>query len=326
MIDIPSVTGSEAAFAGFLESHLAALGFAIERQPITAGRFNLFASAGGRPRIVFCSHLDTVPPFFPSSEDGQFIYGRGACDTKGIIASMILAGEQLYLEGARDFGYLMVVGEETDSVGAKEANRAFAGRDIETVILGEPTESKFVRASKGALTATVRFRGVAAHSAYPERGQSAVLKMATAIQEISTGHWGEDPILGTGTANIGVVRGGEKPNIVPGQAELEMIFRTVEEPERVKSKLAEIVRRHDGEIIASHGNPPTWMTVPEGNESIVVAFNTDAPHLTALGKIILFGPGSILDAHGAQERISTSEIFAAVETYRTLAASLLAER
>ncbi|MEO8215973.1 MAG: M20/M25/M40 family metallo-hydrolase [Acidobacteriota bacterium] len=326
LIDLPSVTGDERAVSEFLETLLQGLGFATERQTVSTDRFNLFASAGGVPRVVFCTHTDTVPPFFRSSEDDEFVYGRGACDTKGIIAAMLATGESLRTSGLRDFGYLFVVGEETDSIGAREANRHFCDRNIELVVVGEPTQSRFVRASKGALTATVRFRGVAAHSAYPELGDSAVLKMVAAIVEISATGWGMDPILGEATANVGVIRGGEKPNIIPGQAELQMIFRTVGPPEIVSARLAEIVERHGGEIVASHGNPPTWMMVPPDTEAVVVAFNTDAPHLSALGKVMLFGPGSILDAHGAAERIAKSEIFAAIETYRSLATSWFSER
>src|SRR5438094_5567336 len=152
LVDVPSTTDHEAAAATFLFDELARLGYDCRKQPVTEARFNVFASAGGRPRVVLNSHIDTVPPWFESSEDEEFVYGRGACDTKGVIASMLAAGEQLRAGGVRDFAYLFVVGEETDSIGAKSANAAFHDLGSEYVLVGEPTESTFARASKGALT------------------------------------------------------------------------------------------------------------------------------------------------------------------------------
>ncbi|MGH9457785.1 MAG: M20/M25/M40 family metallo-hydrolase, partial [Thermoanaerobaculia bacterium] len=323
LIDVPSVTGSELDHERVLASLLRDRGFTIEEQEVAPGRVNLFASAGGTPRVILCSHLDTVPPFFPSSETPEEIVGRGACDTKGIIAAMIAAGETLLGSGLRDFAFLFVVGEEADSIGAKEANRFFAGRGSEYVIVGEPTESRFARASKGALTATIRFEGVAAHSAYPERGESAIVKLASVIAAIYATDWGTDPELGAATPNVGVVRGGEKPNIIAAYAEAECLFRIVEPLEIVRERLAALVAPFGGTITRALGNDPVRMVVPEGKPSTVVAFNTDVPHLPALGRPLLFGPGSILNAHSATERIAKSEIIAAVETYRNLVSDLL---
>jgi acetylornithine deacetylase len=315
LIDIPSPTDSEFEVAGFLHDELAALGYACRKQVVSERRFNVFASAGGRPRVVINSHIDTVPPWFAASEDEEFLYGRGACDTKGIIAAMIAAGERLRADGMNDFAYLFVVGEETDSIGAKMANAEFAGLGSEYVIVGEPTESTFARASKGALTCFVRFDGIAGHSAYPERGDSAINKMVAAIAEINATRWGSDPVLGETTVNVGVVRGGEKPNVIPAEAECQMIFRTVTHPDEVQARLQSILARHGGTITVSRGNPPQFMKVPEGATSRVVAFNTDVPHLGALGKPLLFGPGSILDAHGANEKIGKKELLESVQTY-----------
>jgi acetylornithine deacetylase len=323
LIDIPSISGEEGPVAVWLESLLSGQGFTCERQEIPGGRFNLLARAGGRPRVILCSHIDTVPPFVASSEDDTHIYGRGACDTKGIIAAMLSAGLSLREEGVGDFAYLFVVSEETDSIGAKKANERYGALGAEFIVVGEPTESKFVRASKGGFTATVAFRGVAAHSAYPERGDSAIRKMIRAVGEIEAAEWGEHPVVGKGTVNVGVVSGGERPNIVPSYAEAQMLFRTVEDITAVRARLEELVAPHDGEIVKTHGNPPVFMAVPEGVDSVVVAFNTDVPHLPDLGRPLLFGPGSILDAHAARERISKDEIIAAVETYRSLVVSLL---
>jgi acetylornithine deacetylase len=323
LIDTPSPTDHEATVGELLAGLLNDLGLEVDRQPVAADRFNVLATWGAKPRVLFCSHIDTVPPFYGAWEDDEFLYGRGACDAKGIIAAMIVAGERLIDEGIRDFGYLLLVGEETDSIGAKVANRELKDLGSEVVIVGEPTESRFVRASKGALTATVAFRGVAAHSAYPERGDSAIRKLARAVEAIHSASWGEDSDLGSGTVNVGVVRGGEKANIIPAAAEADLIFRTAGPVEPVRRQLEELIAPFDGTIVRAHGNDPLQMVVPQGEDSVVVAFNTDAPHLGNLGRPMLFGPGSILDAHTANEKISRKELVAAVETYRRLVRGMI---
>ena len=323
LIDIPSATEQERAAGEFLEQTLAQLGLDVQRQAVTDSRFNLFASPGGRPRVVLNTHIDTVPPWFPSHEDDHFLYGRGACDTKGIIAAMIAAGERLRQRGIRDFAYLFVVGEETDSIGAKSANTRWRELGSEYVLVGEPTASKFARASKGALTCVVRFEGVAAHSAYPERGESAIRKMIAAIEEIERTDWGRHEILGNATVNVGVVRGGEKPNIIAAEAECEMMFRTAGDQEAVRAKLQQLLVRFGGRITMARGNAPQFMLVPDGAPSTVVAFNTDVPHLSNLGRPLLFGPGSILDAHGAKERISKRDLLTAIDTYCNTIMALL---
>lgn len=328
LIDIPSTTESEKAVGDFLDDELERLGFTTRTQSVSKTRFNLFAAAGARPRVVINSHIDTVPPWFESREDAEYLYGRGACDTKGVIAAMIAAGERLMSEGIEEFAFLFVVGEETDSIGAKTANTSFGDLGSEYVLVGEPTESKFARASKGAMTAVVRFEGVAAHSAYPYLGDSAINKMVAAIAEVNAADWGYDNVLGDATVNVGVVRGGEKPNIIPAAAECEMVFRTVNDsdPDGARAKLQAIVEKHGGTILRSHGNPPQHMVVPEGAPSTIVSFNTDVPHLKSLGKPLLFGPGSILDAHGANERISKRELLAAIDTYHDTVIALLEGR
>lgn len=323
LIDIPSPTDSEREIGEFLDPLLASLGFSCEKHYVSDERFNILARTAARPRVILCTHIDTVPPFFASSEDGSDLYGRGACDTKGLMSAMICAAEALLAGGVDGFGMLLVVGEETDSIGAKRANEHFAGLGSEYVVVGEPTESTFVRATKGALTAKVEFGGIAAHSAYPERGDSAIVKLAEAIRAISIFDWGESLSLGRTTANVGVVRGGLKANIVPPSAELEMILRVVEEPEVVVQRLASLVAPFDGRIVRWSGNAPVPMVVPRGAPSTVVAFNTDAPHLGNLGRPLLFGPGSILDAHTDRERIAKGDILSAIETYRTLVLDLM---
>ena len=323
LIDIPSPTEDERAVGEFLDAEMSGYGFVTKRLHVTDSRFNLFASAGGRPRVVINSHIDTVPPWFASREDSMNLYGRGACDTKGVIAAMIAAGLRLRERNIRDFAFLFVVGEETDSIGAKTANRQLADLGSEYVLVGEPTQSKFARASKGALTVFVRFEGVAAHSAYPERGDSAIKKMLAAITAIEATDWGSHEILGNATVNVGVVRGGEKPNIVPAVAECEMIFRMVDDHEVVRAKVEKLLGRFGGKITMARGNPPQFMLVPDGAPSTVVAFNTDVPHLSNLGKPLLFGPGSILDAHGDHEYIAKRDLLDAIDVYCETVAWLL---
>jgi len=322
LIDISSPTGEELAMGNHVFEILTDLGFRCQKQEAAPNRFNVLALAGGHPRVVLNTHLDTVPPWFASREDDEFIYGRGACDTKGILAAMIAAATRLRSEGTNDFAMLLVVGEETDSIGAKSANIAFKDLGSSYVLVGEPTESKFARASKGAFTAYIRFEGIAAHSAYPHLGDSAIKKMIAAINEVHAADWGHDEILGDATVNVGVVKGGVKPNIIPAEAECQIMFRLVTTPEDVRARLESIIAPHGGSITWTHGNPPQHMTVPEGAPSTIVAFNTDVPHLSALGKPLLFGPGSILDAHGVNEKIGKRELLESVNVYYETVAQL----
>lgn len=323
LIDIPSVTGAEAELAESLVDLFEGLGLECRRHPVENDRFNLVATAAADPIVLFCTHLDTVPPFFGSSVDDGVVRGRGACDAKGILAAMIAAGERLLAQGERRFGYLLVVGEETDSIGAKRANEE-VDIDSSFVVVGEPTDSRFVSACKGAVTARIGFEGIAAHSAYPERGDSAISRLARAIVAIEAADWGRTEQLGRATANVGVVRGGRKPNVIPDEAELELLIRSVEPRDRVIERIRAVVEPHGGVLVESYGGDPIFFHVPEGEEGIVVAFGTDAPYLDRFGQRILFGPGSILDAHGSDEKISSAELASATETYRDLVLRLTA--
>ena len=312
LIDIPSPTGEEQDVALFLEEFLRELGFSCRKHYIGEDRFNLVATASDEPRVLFCTH----------PEDDESVRGRGACDAKGILASMLHASEQLIAQDERRFGFLLVVGEETDSVGAKRADEELR-LESEYIVIGEPTETRFVAACKGAVTAKVRFGGVAAHSAYPEKGDSAIRRMANAIVAIESAEWGTTEKLGRATANVGVVRGGRKPNVVPDEAELELMIRSVEPRPDVIERIRSVVGEYGGEIEETYGGDPVFFHVPAGQEGVVVAFGTDAPYLRSFGERILFGPGSILDAHGREEKIGKSEISSASETYRDLVIELL---
>src|SRR5215475_11475347 len=200
LMEIPSVTGNEKAIGEFLSSYLASLGYRVERQSVSADRFNLLAFAG-EARVFFCTHIDTVPPpTIPIREDDDFLYGRGACDTKGIIAAMLEAGERVRHEGVTRFGYLFLIAEETDSIGAKAANTL--KWNSEYVIVGEPTQNLLARAQKGTFILNLQAAGRAAHSGYPERGVSAIKKLFEVLSDCETADWGNDPVFGTGSFNV----------------------------------------------------------------------------------------------------------------------------
>src|SRR3989454_1995484 len=206
LMSIGSITGTEGEVGEFLSSYLGNLGYKVERQNVTPDRFNVLAFAGDA-RVVMCTHIDTVPPMLPVREDNDFLYGRGACDTKGIIAAMLEAGDRLRRAGIVNFGYLFVVGEETDSIGAKTANRM--KWSTEYVVVGEPTQNQLARAQKGTLMVNLSVAGRAAHSGYPDLGVSAIENLWSVLQDCRTAEWGNDPVFGKGTFNIGLFNGGD---------------------------------------------------------------------------------------------------------------------
>ena len=320
LMSIPSVTGSEAEMGEYLTSHLASLRYRVERQDVESGRFNVLAFERGDPKVVFCTHIDTVPPALPVREDDDYLYGRGACDTKGIIAAMLEAGERLRSAGITNFAYLFVVGEEVNGAGARAANTL--KWDSEFVIVGEPTQNLLARAQKGTLNANFRFEGRAAHSGYPDQGTSAIEGLWRVLSDCRDADWGNDSVLGRGTFNIGVFQGGERANIVPAKASASIMIRTIELGEVIRERLMRLVGgRAVVEIVSS--NDPQIMHVVDGFPTTVVSFGSDIPYLTRLGKPLLIGPGSILDAHTANEKISKRELMEGALLYERLARSLL---
>ncbi|MFQ5668988.1 MAG: M20/M25/M40 family metallo-hydrolase [Acidobacteriota bacterium] len=322
LIEIPSPSGAEGEVGHFLLPVLEELGLAVTVQPVAADRFNLAARSGAEPEVVLCTHMDVVPPHVPLREDATHLYGRGACDTRGALAAMLGAAQRLLAEQAGGFGVLLVVGEETDSIGARTANERLEWPS-RSIIVGEPTGSRFARGQKGALKAAVTTRGRAAHSAYPERGESALVKMLPVLSDLMAAPWGRDASLGEGTLNVGTLQSGVRPNVIPAEARAEIMVRVVDSVAATEERL----RRAVGEratLEIEHVNEPQALLVPEGEEGIVVAFNTDIPFLGRLGRPFLFGPGSILDAHGEGEKIAKADILAAVDTYHGLVRRLLA--
>ncbi len=320
LMGIPSVTGSEREAAEFLSAHLSFLGYRVERQQVTGDRFNVVASAGDAP-VLFCTHIDTVPPGdLPVREDGDFLYGRGACDTKGIIAAMVEAGNRLRQGGITNFGYLFLVGEETDSIGAKAANTL--NWNTEYVIVGEPTENCLARAQKGTFMVNLSVEGSAAHSGYPEKGISAITGLWAVLEDCRRADWGYDAVFGNGTFNIGVFNGGQAANIVPPHATASIMIRTVETKSTVEGKMRTIVgNRANMDVIGA--SDPQITHVVDGFPTTVVSFGSDVPHLGNLGKRLLAGPGSILDAHTDGEKIGKKQLIEGVELYVQLVRKLL---
>ena len=317
LVDVDSTTGHEGEagdrVAAFLER---AGGFQVERWPVEPGRVNVFARRppdGGPLHAVLSTHLDTVPPFFPSREDAQTIYGRGACDAKGIVAAMVFAALALAQAGETGFGLLFVVGEERNSAGALAANLRPQG--ARWLINGEPTESRLIRAGKGVLRLNLRAHGRCAHSAYPELGESAIDKLLDGLARLRRLPLPHDPLLGPTTLNIGTLRGGRAPNVIPDEAEAEVMIRLVEDAAPLKAGIAAALAAAGVEHDFVLEFPPIRLETALGFDTGVVAFGTDIPNLTAWGRPVLFGPGSIHVAHTPDERIAKTELVAAVDAY-----------
>jgi acetylornithine deacetylase len=324
LIDIDSVTGRERAAGDFLFSYLSELagrtGGSVERMPVAEDRFNIFA-AWGEPAIVLSTHYDTVPPFFPSSEDDEHVHGRGACDTKGGIAAMILAIEELLAAGDRGFGLLLVVGEETDSLGAKVADRQPRGSRF--LVNCEPTENRLALGSKGTFYMSLRAEGKAAHSAYPELGLSAIDRLLDVLARLREVPLPSDPVLGETTLNIGTISGGRASNVIADHAQAEVLLRTVGPTEELRAALEAAVGAVPGVRIETQRETPALHlgSLPDF-ATTTVKYTTDIPHLQAWGEPFLLGPGSIHVAHTPAERVPKRELVEAVRLYRELVRGL----
>ncbi|HKG61654.1 MAG TPA: M20/M25/M40 family metallo-hydrolase [Pyrinomonadaceae bacterium] len=321
LIDIPSVTGEELAVGRFVSNYLQQLGYGVERQDAATDRFNVIATTKVPPRVVFSTHMDTVPPFIASSEDEEFIYGRGSCDAKGIMAAQIFAAQRLRAEGVNDVGLLFTVDEEMASLGAQVANKHPLAASCRFLINGEPTDSRLATGTKGSVRVIVTTEGRAAHSAYPEAGESAIEKLLDILDDIRACEWPQDSFFGTTTCNIGVLNGGTRPNVIADKARAELQIRLGIDIEHVKSVLADAVGTRGRLEYSSAHNPVRLFSVP-GFEECVVRFTTDVPYLSEWGKPLLLGPGSILDAHTDHERISKRELADAVDLYVNLVKKL----
>lgn len=319
LIDLASPTGSEGGVAQFLKEYLEKAGFDVQLHEVSADRANIYARIG-EPLVVFSTHTDVVPPHLPAREDKEFIYGRGACDAKGIIAAQIKAAERLRDDGVKNFGLLFVVGEESGSDGARAANNL--PNRCRYLINGEPTENKMALGSKGALRVKMKTTGKAAHSAYPQQGDSAIIKLLDLLTEVRALSLQTDAVLGETTCNIGTIAGGIQANVIPDSAEAELMFRLVTSAEQIKTKIEKIANGR-AELQYTFECEAVRLQSIEGFETTVVAFTTDIPLLTNWGKPFLLGPGSILNAHTAGERIGKKELDHAVKLYCQVARTLI---
>jgi acetylornithine deacetylase len=324
LIDIESVTNNEENVGNFLVERLAPLaekfGGSLERVEVEPRRFNVFAQWGHKLAVTLSTHMDTVPPFFASREDDEHIWGRGACDTKGIIASMIVAVAKLLEAGQRDIGLLFVVGEERNSAGAAKA--AQDGRGSQYIINGEPTENRLALGSKGALRYEVAATGRMAHSAYPELGDSAIHKLIDALSEIRRIPLPVDELLGPSTLNIGTLAGGRAPNVIADEAKADIMIRLVGDSTETKQALEKAIagRAELREIIEI---PALRLKAVEGIPTTVVAFTTDIPAFGGQwGEPLLLGPGSIHVAHTSEERVPKKQLLEAVEIYQQIVKEL----
>jgi acetylornithine deacetylase len=317
LVDIESISGNEAAVGNYLYGELCRVGYQTCRIPVQDDRFNVYARSPEQPhpKVVFSTHMDTVPPFIPSSEDTARIYGRGSCDAKGIIAAQIAAAERLRRERIY-VGLLFVVGEERDSLGAKVANDYAANQQTHGAYLvnGEPTENRIARASKGTLRVEVTASGRMAHSAYPELGESAIDKLIEALARLRAMPLPSDPEIGPCTFNIGLIEGGRAPNVIPDYAHADLVYRLVGSSQNLRR-----------EILAAAGDqvkvefplelPFLRLRTIDGLPTMIAAFTTDIPKLTNWGEPLLIGPGSIHVAHTEGEFIEKQQLADAIDLY-----------
>jgi acetylornithine deacetylase len=319
LVDIDSTTGRERDAGRWLSDYLRTLGFAVEEQPVDDTRFNVIARVG-EPVVVLSTHLDCVPPFFPSRLEQGRIYGRGACDAKGILAAQVAAAERLTRAGETRVGLLFVVGEERGSDGARRANEAAGGSRY--LIDGEPTDCRLGIATRGILRLRLKASGRAAHSSFPQLGESAIDKLIDTLIALRSIELPDDPVLGKTHYTVGLIAGGVAPNVVSPAAEAEVMFRTVSDAAEVRRAVAVLENRVAIEHVLEV--PPVRMATVPRFDAAVFPYTTDIPFLNGWGQPVLYGPGSIHVAHTADEYIEIADLERAVEDYVTLARDLLA--
>jgi acetylornithine deacetylase len=320
LVDIDSTTGQEGEVATFLAATLRDLGYRVIEQPLDGGRSNVIASLS-EPSLVFSTHFDCVPPFFPSREADGLLYGRGSCDAKGILVAQIAAAERLRASGETRVGLVFVAGEERGSDGAKAAN-TLASRS-RYVINGEPTDNRLGAATRGVYRVRLTARGVAAHSSLPELGVSAIDKLLDALLAARGVEWPSDPELGRTHYSIGLIKGGVAPNVISPEADAEMMFRTVGGTAELRTALENAV----GSLVTIEDVlvvPPVRLTTLPGYETAVFWFTTDIPFLDRWGAPLLIGPGSVRVAHTADEHVAIAELHRAVDLYEQIARTRLA--
>lgn len=322
LMNIPSVSGDEEVVGFYLRDYLKSLGWTVELQAVSANQNNVIAHLNDTPRVWLSTHMDTVPPFIPPTEDDEKIYGRGACDAKGIIAAQITAAEQLREAGVTDIGLLYTIEEERASTGAKAANDHPLAAKCEYLINGEPTDNDLAIGSKGAFRAMIRTTGKAAHSAYPEQGDSAIEKLLDILEDVRHTKFPHDDFFGETTVNLATIDGGVALNVIPPKAEAGMLIRLTTPMEPIRDALLDLIRGR-GELEILSYSLPVRMLAVDGFKQKVVRFTTDIPHLGNWGQPLLLGPGSILVAHTKDEFVLKKDLEEAVGLYVDLVKRLL---
>jgi len=321
-MSIPSVSGDEEAVGFYLRDHLQSLGWKVELQAVSENQNNVIATLNDTPRVWLSTHMDTVPPFIPPTEDDEKIYGRGACDAKGIIAAQITAAEQLRKQGIADIGLLYNVEEERSSTGAKVVNDHPLAAKCKYMINGEPTDNDLAIGSKGTFRLNIKTTGKAAHSAYPEEGDSAIEKLLDILEDIRHTKFPHDDFFGETTVNIGTIDGGTALNVIPPKAEAGLAIRLTTKRAPIEEAVRSLVRdRGDLEILSC--SEPVRMLQVDGFKQKVVRFTTDIPHMPNWGTPLLLGPGSILVAHTKDEFVLKKDLETAVQLYVDLVKKLL---
>ena len=323
LIDIESITGNEAAVGNYLYGELCRLGYQTKKVLVEGERFNVQATAFEQPHpaVFLSTHMDTVPPFIPSSEDAGRIYGRGSCDAKGIIAAQVAAAERLRQQGIY-VGLLFVAGEERDSLGAQVANDN-PSPGCRFLVNGEPTENHIALASKGTLRVEVTATGRMAHSAYPELGDSAIDKLIPALTRLRAMPLPSDPQIGPCTLNIGLIEGGRAPNVIPDYAHADLLYRLVGPSEELRRQIV-ATAGDQVQITFPLELPFLRLRTVDGLPTMIAAFTTDIPKFTNWGEPLLIGPGSIHVAHTDGEYIEKRQLADAIELYYRIAKQLLA--
>ena len=322
LMNIPSVSGDEEAVGFYLRDYLESLGWKVELQAVSVNQNNVIAYLNESPRVFLSTHIDTVPPFIAATEDDEKIYGRGACDAKGIVASQIIAAEILRKQGISDIGLLYTVEEETSSAGARAANNHPIAAKCEYLINGEPTDLDLAIGSKGTFRLKILTEGKAAHSAYPEMGESAIEKLLDILQDVRRARFPNDDFFGETTVNIGTIEGGVALNVIPPRAEAGIAVRLTTPRADIEPILEQIVENR-GKIEVLSCSEPVRMLEIEGFNQKVVRFTTDIPYLTNWGTPLLLGAGSILVAHTKDEFVLKKDLETAVELYVNLVKKLL---
>jgi acetylornithine deacetylase len=324
LMTIPSVSGDEEAVGFWLRDHLASLGWTVELQKVSEHQNNVIAWLNDTPRVWLSTHMDTVPPFIGPTEDDEKIYGRGACDAKGIIAAQITAAEQLRKEGIENIGLLYTVEEERSSTGAKAANTHPLAATCEYMINGEPTDNDLAIGSKGTFRLKIKTSGKAAHSAYPEEGDSAIERLLDILEDVRHTKFPHDEFFGETTVNIGTIEGGAALNVIPPTAEAGLAIRLTTKRQPIEEALRNVVRDR-GEVEVLSCSEPVRMLEVDGFDQKVVRFTTDIPYLTNWGKPLLLGPGSILVAHTKDEFVLKRDLEEAVRLYVGLCSKLITD-